>query len=855
MGFDGILVERMRIGQSARELEELSVFATTADGHDVIKLEGGTTEWSEPVRGFRAGEIKKAQFDPSLTASDPGFGTLKDPVNSTSAIQAGRLLVVRPADDLTKYALVKVAGTSDGNELLVSEPDVLAKLMDGYGVAIWREIVEVAAEHMNATDCRLVTINPVTADPSGVTLFAAADAELPAEVVFSSGQSRTLVLRGWGGSPSSPGDLVKIVSEEASEEVMQVKSLLSSFLAPELSWEYFNGEGWKLLDKGFGDTTADLTRSGKVSFSVPADLKQSEISGQEDYWIRARLVDGDYGKPVYKISESAGEQKVIVDTSDLYPPQVARVTAHFEREPEKLPELVVAQNNLRDLDQTSANKLAGASYAMFAGADAAPLGDGGGRAIMLGMSRPIEPGLVTFFVTVREQDREAKLILEILGPDNSWAPATLSGEDSTRGLHRTGRLRFTVAERPARVMLFGKTLCWLRMRVEGLADWAPQITGIWLNGVKIVQAETVRQELLGSSVGEPNLQLTLSNPPVLANSLELRVKERLSSEEIAKLNAAREEGAPMPVLNEVPNLSGIWVLWQQVDSLREQTGATRAYQLNPDGRLRFGDGQGGRIVPAGRDNIRAFSYQSGGQRVETAAFAEAGLTGSVEGVETVLAPAPIAGGTHPAQSKELVARMPEALRHAGQGLSLSDLEALARDTDSEIVQVRALAPDTPGGVVSLIVLARGEEDIRKPEYSLAQADNLRRELGKKMSDAFGPACLEVRKAAFVEVQVEVNLMARPGALAALETDALDCLRTFLHPALGGPDWNGWPPGRGLWPTDIRRALSKLKTLDRVLSVEIVMPDGRSLGDVHKQEVITAASVRDVKVLVKGEAET
>ena len=521
--------------------------------------------------------------------------------------------------------------------------------------------------------------------------------------------------------------------------------------------------------------------------------------------------------------------------------------------PEHLPERVVARNNMRDLDQSSANGLAGASYAMFEGAFAAPLGTGGGRAIMLGMTRPLEPGSATLFVQVREQDREAELILETLGPDNAWAPAPLSEDDPTKGLHRSGLLRFIVTERPAQVLLLGEALHWLRMRVPDPADWAPQVTGIWLNGVRIVQAKTVRQELLASSAGEPNLALTLLKPPVLADSLELRVRERIGDEEAATLKAAARDGEPEPVTENVPNLAGKWVLWKQVDSLQDQPAEARVYRLNPDGRLRFGDDQNGRIVPAGRDNVRAFSYQSGGQRVETAAFADAGLTGSVEGVEMVLAPAPIAGGTHPATSPELVARMPEVLRHAGHGLSLSDLEALARDADSEIAQVRAFAPAQAGGAVQLIVLARGAS--RMPEYSLSRQDNLRRALHMKMSDAYGLDCLEVRSAAFVAVKVTVHLVARPGALAALETDASDTLRTFLHAAVGGPDGNGWPPGRGLWPTDIRRALSTLRSLDRVMNVEIVMPAGRTMGEVLPGEVITTTSARDLKVFVDGEAET
>ncbi|MCG6986330.1 MAG: hypothetical protein LJE61_14150 [Thiocapsa sp.] len=854
--YDLILLERVLQGATERAIEEVMAFDQTASGADVIKLDMGETDWSEPVRVLRAKSgTLGLTFD--TTSEDDGRLTGDD----AGTIETGQSLLIRPENDTSRHGIFTVESKSADDELIVTEKDELRDLMAGDDGAVCQQIqtvAETAARTASAAQGTLVRIGPLplAEDPAGLGLFAQPGRIAAAEVLGALPNERTVLVGGWDGPSPNIGDLVKFVGASIVAEVPQLQVLSSNFSAPELSWEYFNGDGWKLLDKNFRDTTADFSRSGEVSFIVPSDLAQTEIGGQEDYWIRARLVGGDYGKPVYKVvttevGTDSSEQKVVVDTSELRPPEVARVTAWFKLPPEHAPAQVVARNNLRDLDQTSANRLSGARFAMFEGAMAEPLGTGGGRAILMGTTRSLEPGPASLFVQVREQDRTAKLILETLGPKNAWVPAPLTGEDTTKGLHRTGLLRFNVGERSAQVLLFGKTLHWLRMRVEDLGDWAPALTGTWLNGVSIVQAETIRQELLTSSAGEPNLELTLLKPPVLPDSLELRVRERLSDQEAADLSASGGKGEPAPVVDEVPNLPGEWVLWRQVDSLLDQPADARVYLLSSDGRLRFGDDQNGRIVPAGRDNIRAFSYQSGGERVETAGFAKAALQGSVEGVEMVLAPAPIAGGTHPPSPSELVARMPQVLRHAGQGLSLTDLEALARDNDSEIAQVRAFAPNAPAGRVRLIVLARGAN--RTPEYSLAQRDNLRRVLHARMSDAYGPACLEVVSAAFVPVTVKVTLVARPGALAALETDARARLETFLHAALGGPDGTGWPPGRSLWPTDVRRALLQLETLDRVVDVEIVMPNGRGLGDVLPNEVITTASTSDLTVLVEGEA--
>ena len=56
---------------------------------------------------------------------------------------------------------------------------------------------------------------------------------------------------------------------------------------PELSWEFFDGDGWRLLEQGFVDETQELATSGTVSFRVPATLSATDIGGREDLSIRA----------------------------------------------------------------------------------------------------------------------------------------------------------------------------------------------------------------------------------------------------------------------------------------------------------------------------------------------------------------------------------------------------------------------------------------------------------------------------------------------------------------------------------------------------------------------------------------
>src|SRR5215208_5728575 len=50
---------------------------------------------------------------------------------------------------------------------------------------------------------------------------------------------------------------------------------------PALSWEYWNGSSWWALDAGtFADRTANLLLTGGVFFTVPADVRGTEVGGR-----------------------------------------------------------------------------------------------------------------------------------------------------------------------------------------------------------------------------------------------------------------------------------------------------------------------------------------------------------------------------------------------------------------------------------------------------------------------------------------------------------------------------------------------------------------------------------------------
>ncbi|MEZ5875585.1 MAG: hypothetical protein R3D30_12440 [Hyphomicrobiales bacterium] len=639
--------------------DDIDIVCTDLDGVPIAVISDRDTDWGQSVQAFRSDAGKSVTLDTSGTK----LILRGDPNTASDALGDEMILVVPnpplPSGPLTfglfKVDVVNVDETTNVPDIVVVEQDMLAGLMADATEATWRH-VSLSTEIPGGTDDRrrlsLVEIPDGLDIPDFAGLFERAQQVAPfLALTDTGGRQLYLLAGGWPGTIEQ-GHQIKAAFIGSGAEAIAIESLAAPYSNPRLSWEYFNGKGWKRLDQAFHDGTADFANSGEVAFTVPRDLQPSEIGGQEDYWIRARLVGGDYGRPRYIVKQTGKpthiEQEVTVSTDHMRPPEIASVTARFTLPPD-LPDLVVARNNLQDLDQSSANGLASASYAMFQGAFAPPLAgddddpDRHARAILLGLTRPLEPGSASLFVVARDQAKEVSIEISTLGADNRWSPAPLTDDDPTKGLNRSGLLRFAVTARPARIQLLGAALHWLRIRAmgDGAASWAPRIEGLWLNGVSVVQAETVRHEPLGSADGEPGFEVQLLKKQVLPDTLELRVRERLGDEEV---EALRVQGGEDAVQEEVPNLPGQWVRWTRVESLADQPGDARVFLADASGTVRFGDGQNGRLVLAGRDNLRAFNYQSGGQRIETAAFAPAGPRGSIEALETVLAPALIAGG-------------------------------------------------------------------------------------------------------------------------------------------------------------------------------------------------------------------
>ena len=98
---------------------------------------------------------------------------------------------------------------------------------------------------------------------------------------------------------------------------------------PELSWEYFDGRGWRRLDDGFSDGTANLA-SGKVRFTFRTISRRRMSPASTDYWIARGW---SVAITAAELISSKRASRASVDPRrpvGFNPPEIVRIEASYE---------------------------------------------------------------------------------------------------------------------------------------------------------------------------------------------------------------------------------------------------------------------------------------------------------------------------------------------------------------------------------------------------------------------------------------------------------------------------------------------------------------------------------------------
>jgi len=98
---------------------------------------------------------------------------------------------------------------------------------------------------------------------------------------------------------------------------------------------------------GFVDGTHALCQSGIVTLTAPNQVAPTAVNGEENFWLRARLISGNYGKEAsYKLKNpEAPEDGFILVLESFRPPLISSVRIGYQQTLVGPAEAMLAQNN------------------------------------------------------------------------------------------------------------------------------------------------------------------------------------------------------------------------------------------------------------------------------------------------------------------------------------------------------------------------------------------------------------------------------------------------------------------------------------------------------------------------------
>jgi hypothetical protein len=409
---------------------------------------------------------------------------------------------------------------------------------------------------------------------------------------------------------------------------------------------------------------------------------------------------------------------------------------------------------------------------------------------------------------------------------------------------------------------FGTPRSWLRARLRD--DGEPRgahVDGLFANATWAAQVETVEDELLGTSSGEPGQVQFFTRVPVLPGQVvEVRELEGARADVeypllLAELSLLGTREANVRVVRDprTGRITEVWVPWSERQNLFFSGPDDRHYTLERSrGRLVFGDGDRGRRPPAGANNVRARLYRTGGGVVGNVASGAISQVLSGLPVQRVSNPVAAEGGADGepepgVDPRPVLERGPLTIRNRRQAISLADVEALAREATPAVAVARARSLDPWGrdvaGWITLVIVPQSSEARPFPSFEL------RRQV-REFVLARGPASLGGHLAVvgprYLPVGCDVALApVDPSAAGPVAQAAEAALRSFFGPLGGGPSGKGWAFGRDVFLSDVASLLETTPGVDYLETLQLLV-DGVPTGErveIPPERIVCAGPTR------------
>lgn len=408
----------------------------------------------------------------------------------------------------------------------------------------------------------------------------------------------------------------------------------------------------------------------------------------------------------------------------------------------------------------------------------------------------------------------------------------LGVHDGTHGLTRAGIVRFIGPVDFYLSEFFGERAFWLRaMLVRGKSSAV--VGRIAPNTVRALNAQSVREEVLGSSSGEPDQRFFTSRIPVLAGQIiQVREKEMPT---LVHASIIREQAGSQAIL-PAGETGEYWVQWRQVPDFYGSGPSSRHYVFDYEtGGVIFGDGQAGLIPPSGRDNIRAASYAFGGGRAGNSPVGSiTQLRTTIPGVVSVTNVAASEGGAGMETLQGAVSRGPTLLRTRDRAVAAQDYIDLVMQNFRNVARIGCeQAKDiVDAGKVTLVVVPDSANV--PPAPSMELLSEISDFLYRRMPVAMDPKRLKIIGPNWVRIDVTADVVPKDmNQVTEVQSAVITALNSFLDPIGGGPHGQGWPFGEEPLRSQVVAAVERVPGVDYVRGLRL-----SSIGRRRKTFMIT-----------------
>jgi len=572
----------------------------------------------------------------------------------------------------------------------------------------------------------------------------------------------------------------------------------------QVQWEYWNGSAWVKLpvdasvQKLFSIPWEGMEEKS-LSFVCPGDLEQIFVNGEENYWIRGRIV---------QINNAYSPNAI------YYAPvmQDLRIRFGYDR-PVEPPQHLFILNHLRLQERTNEVRTGGVAFRPFLKLE------GRHPALWLGFDSPPVRGPINLHLALKQRrvtEEDVPFIeweyLRQSGGGAAWSP--LTAFDSTNGLTESGDIRFVGPHDFALGEHYGMQRYWIRAvnrdgrydRDEEAAN-VPRALQLALNTTLAIQQQTIPGELpqrveLYDAAEERSIEYyVLAETPVLSEEVWVDETDSLSKEELDRL-LAEHPASVEAVRDSEDDVLRVWVRYQAVEQFLRSGPDDRHYVIDrATGRLAFGSGLAGKMpARAGEDAVRVTYAAGGGKRGNVPAGTLTVLQDSIAFVDSVTNSFPAAGGCDAGTVEEAIVRGPKLFQHRNRAVTAEDYEWLTREAHPNVAKVKCLPNvnvklQKEPGALSIVVLPRSgigngahfQELKRTVEAKL---------LTKSASSLAFPGSLQVMEPALLEIGIQAVVWVRSmDDVVPVEREVLRKLDAYLDPLTGNADGAGWGIGQ------------------------------------------------------------